>query len=165
MNLIASFLHDPPLLLCDEPTVGVDPQSRNAIFDYLQMLNRDGKTIVYTTHYMEEVERLCTRIAIIDFGKVIGEGTIDELLTGLASEESIRIQKNSATSGKSAVFGTFGSVIDHDHHFELRPKKGFRLSELFSMIEQHDISYTFIELHRPTLEALFLQLTGRRLRD
>jgi len=66
LNLIASLLHDPSLLLCDEPTVGVDPQSRNAIFDYLEMLNREGKTIVYTTHYMEEAERLCTRIAIID---------------------------------------------------------------------------------------------------
>jgi ABC-2 type transport system ATP-binding protein len=70
LNLISSLLHDPPLLLCDEPTVGVDPQSRNAIFDYLQMLNQQGKTIVYTTHYMEEAERLCNRIAIIDSGKI-----------------------------------------------------------------------------------------------
>lgn len=73
LNLVASLLHEPEILLCDEPTVGVDPQSRNAIFDYLQSLNKQGKTIVYTTHYMEEVERLCNRIAIIDAGKVIAE--------------------------------------------------------------------------------------------
>lgn len=165
LNLIASLLHDPPLLLCDEPTVGVDPQSRNAIFDYLQMLNRRGKTIVYTTHYMEEVERLCTSIAIVDSGRVIGEGTIDHLLDKLPYEESIRIQKNPATSAKIDVFRSFGSLIDNEHYYELRPKSDFLLSELFSSVERHHISGKFIELQRPTLEALFLQLTGRRLRD
>lgn len=165
LNLVASLLHDPPLLLCDEPTVGVDPQSRNAIFDFLEMLNRQGKTIVYTTHYMEEVERMCSRVAIIDFGKVIAEGTLDELLERLAYDESITIQKNAATSAKIDVFREFGEVIDENEHYELKPDGQFRLSKLFSRVEESGLDYKYIELHKPTLEALFLQLTGRRLRD
>jgi len=74
LNIIASLLHDPKVLLCDEPTVGVDPQSRNAIFEFLTFLNKQGKTIIYTTHYMEEAERLCSRIGIIDHGKIIALG-------------------------------------------------------------------------------------------
>jgi len=165
LNLVASLLHDPPLLLCDEPTVGVDPQSRNAIFDYLQMLNQQGKTIVYTTHYMEEAERLCNRIAIIDVGKIIAEGTLDQLLEKLTYEESISILRNPATTGKIDVFKQFGTLIDEDDHYELKPKDGFQLSEFFSAVEQNGISYKLVEMHKPTLEALFLHLTGRRLRD
>jgi ABC-2 type transport system ATP-binding protein len=165
LNLVASLLHDPPLLLCDEPTVGVDPQSRNAIFDYLQMLNQHGKTIVYTTHYIEEAERLCNRIAIIDFGKIIAEGTLDELLEKLTYEESISILRNSTTTKKIEVFEQFGTLIDENDHYELKPKDGFQLSEFFSAVEQNGISYKLVEMHKPTLEALFLQLTGRRLRD
>lgn len=165
LNLISSLLHDPPLLLCDEPTVGVDPQSRNAIFDYLQMLNKQGKTIVYTTHYMEEVERLCTRVAIIDSGHVIAEGTLDTLLSRLAYEESIRIQKNPLTMEKLNIFQRFGTVIDNEHHYELKPNGNVKLSDLFASIEQNNLSNKFIELRKPTLEALFLQLTGRTLRD
>jgi ABC-2 type transport system ATP-binding protein len=165
LNLIASLLHDPPLLLCDEPTVGVDPQSRNAIFDFLLRLNAQGKTIVYTTHYMEEVERMCTRVAIIDFGKVIAEGSLDELLDRLAYDESVSIQKNDSTSARLEVFRRFGELVDHPDRFELKPGGGFRLSELFSAVETNGLAYKSIELHKPTLEALFLQLTGRRLRD
>jgi ABC-2 type transport system ATP-binding protein len=165
LNLISSLLHDPPLLLCDEPTVGVDPQSRNAIFDYLQMLNQQGKTIVYTTHYMEEAERLCTRIAIIDAGKIVVEGTLDQLLEKLSYEESISILRNPTTVEKIDVFKQFGTLIDEDDHYELKPKEGFQLSAFFASIEQNGISYKLVEMHKPTLEALFLHLTGRRLRD
>src|SRR5215211_5915403 len=80
LNLIAALLHRPKLLLCDEPTVGVDPQSRNAIFDFLERLNRDGLTVIYSTHYMEEATRLCSRIGIIDHGKLLALGTLDNLL-------------------------------------------------------------------------------------
>jgi len=165
LNLVASLLHDPPLLLCDEPTVGVDPQSRNAIFDYLEMLNQHGKTIVYTTHYMEEAERLCNRIAIIDFGKIIAEGTLDQLLEKLTYEESISILRNPTTTEKIDVFKQFGTLIDENDHYELKPKESFQLSKFFSTVEQNGINYKFIEMHKPTLEALFLHLTGRRLRD
>jgi ABC-2 type transport system ATP-binding protein len=165
LNLVAGMLHDPQILLCDEPTVGIDPQSRNAIFDYLLMLNEQGKTIVYTTHYMEEAERLCKRIAIIDFGKIIAEGTIDELIEKLPYDETVLITKNQITASKIDVLKQFGSIIDADDHFQLKPKTGFQLSQFFESLEKNTISYKFVELHKPTLESYFLHLTGRRLRD
>jgi ABC-2 type transport system ATP-binding protein len=165
LNIIASLLHEPTVLLCDEPTVGVDPQSRNAIFDFLTALNKQGKTIVYTTHYMEEAERLCSRIGIIDHGKIIALGTTDELLENLTYEETIMITKNPTTVERQQVFQEFGTLLEEDDHFELKPAKGFTLSRFFARMEEGGMKYQWIELHRPTLEALFLQLTGRRLRD
>jgi ABC-2 type transport system ATP-binding protein len=165
LNMIASLMHDPKVLLCDEPTVGVDPQSRNAIFDFLTCLNKQGKTIIYTTHYIEEAERLCSRIGIIDHGKIIALGTIDELLERLAYEETIAIIKNPSTAKNKAVFEKFGTLIEEDDHYELKPAEGFLLSDFFAGIEKQGIKYSWVELRRPTLEALFLQLTGRRLRD
>ena len=165
LNIIASMLHDPKVLLCDEPTVGVDPQSRNAIFDFLTGLNKQGKTVIYTTHYMEEAERLCSRIAIIDHGKIIALGTTDELLEKLPYEETIMITRNEITAKYRELFQEFGTLDDVDDHFELKPMNEFTLSKFFARIEEKKIKYQWIELHRPTLEALFLQLTGRRLRD
>jgi ABC-2 type transport system ATP-binding protein len=165
LNIIASMLHDPKVLLCDEPTVGVDPQSRNAIFDFLTGLNKQGKTVIYTTHYMEEAERLCSRIAIIDHGKIIALGTTDELLEKLPYEETIMITRNEITAKHRELFQEFGTLEDIDDHFELKPTNEFTLSKFFARIEEKKIKYQWVELHRPTLEALFLQLTGRRLRD
>lgn len=165
LNMIASMLHDPNIMLFDEPTVGVDPQSRNAIFDFLESLNHQGKTIVYTTHYMEEAERLCNRIAIIDHGNIIALGTTDELLDKLPYDETVVIVKNPSTLEQQNTFSEFGILLEEDDHFELKPKNGFTLSKFFTRIEEKGLKYQWIELHRPTLEALFLQLTGRRLRD
>ena len=165
LNMIASLLHDPPLLLCDEPTVGVDPQSRNAVFEYLELLNSQGKTIVYTTHYMEEAERMCTRIAIIDAGTIIVEGTLDQLLEKLSYGVSISISKNPSTANKIHLLKQFGTLIDEQDRLELKPNEQFRLSDFFSFIEEHGIQSRFIEIRKPTLEALFLHLTGKRLRD
>ena len=89
LNIIASLLHDQKVLLCDEPTIGVDPQSRNAIFDFLVSMNKQGKTIIYTSHYMEEAERLCPRIGIIDHGKIIALDAKDKLLEQLTYEETM----------------------------------------------------------------------------
>ncbi len=165
LNMIASLLHDPKVLICDEPTVGVDPQSRNAIFDFLELLNKQGKTVVYTTHYMEEAERLCNRIAIIDHGNIIALGTTDELLEKLPYDETIIIAKNPSTLEHKPLFRDFGELIEDDDHFELKPANGFVLSKFFSQIEENGLKYKWVELHRPSLEAVFLQLTGRRLRD
>jgi len=165
LNIAASLLHDPKLLLCDEPTVGVDPQSRNAIFDYLIQLNEEGKTIVYTTHYMEEAERLCSRIAIIDFGKIIAEGTLEKLLEKLPYEQTIIINKNHSTADKIELFKSFGNLLNEQEKYELKPFDHLKLSDFFRSMEENDISYQSIDLHKPTLEALFLHLTGRRLRD
>jgi ABC-2 type transport system ATP-binding protein len=165
LNMIASLLHDPLILLCDEPTVGVDPQSRNAIFDFLLNLNEQGKTIIYTTHYMEEAERLCNRIAIIDLGKIIAEGNVKELIQKLPYEQTIVIHKNQLTIHNAELFKEFGSLIDEQDYFELTPSNGLLLSSFFAKIETCGIDYRSIELKKPSLEALFLHLTGRRLRD
>jgi linearmycin/streptolysin S transport system ATP-binding protein len=165
LNLAASILHNPEIILCDEPTVGIDPQSRNAIFEYLEKLNHDGKTIIYTTHYMEEAERLCTRIAIIDFGQIIAMGSMQELLDNLNYKQTIVIIKNPTTVKNSKVFESFGKLIDEEDKFELQPSDGLELSGFFKSMETNGIDYSFINMKKPSLESLFLQLTGRRLRD
>jgi ABC-2 type transport system ATP-binding protein len=165
LNLAASLLHDPKIILCDEPTVGIDPQSRNAIFDYLESLNAGGKTIIYTTHYMEEAERLCSRIAVIDFGHIKSVGTLDELLGGLEYRQTISIAKNPLTEKYINSFNSFGTIIHEPDKFELNPVDGLLLSDLFKKIEETGISYSSVNLKRPSLEALFLHLTGRSLRD
>lgn len=165
LNLAASLLHNPDIILCDEPTVGIDPQSRNAIFDYLQSLNEEGKTIIYTTHYMEEAERLCSRIAIIDFGHIISVGTLSDLLQKLDYKQTISITKNHLTEKHISLFNSFGKVIDEENSFELQPLDELILSDFFHEMEKNGINYSFINFSKPTLEALFLHLTGRSLRD
>ena len=103
LNLAAAVLHDPELLLLDEPTVGVDPQSRNKIFESIESLHRNGRTIIYTTHYMEEAERLCDRIAIMDKGQIVTCGTIPELLA-----------EHSAKNLEDVFLKTTGSTIADD---------------------------------------------------
>jgi|WetSurMetagenome_2_1015567.scaffolds.fasta_scaffold26912_3 ABC-2 type transport system ATP-binding protein len=165
LNLISAMLHSPEILLCDEPTVGVDPQSRNSIFEYLQKLNREGITIIYTTHYMEEAERLCTRIAIIDIGKIIALGTPEELINMLPYKETISFPKNITSKEKINLFNNFGILSSKNEHYELKMDEKTKLSEFFLFLEQNDINHKFIDFHKPTLEELFLNLTGRRLRD
>ena len=165
LNLVAALLHKPKLLLCDEPTVGVDPQSRNAIFEYLESLNRAGLTIIYSTHYMEEATRLCSRIGIIDHGKLHALGTLDELLTRLPFEEEIRFAANHATAAFAAALATHGTLetIEGVHRF--RPRPDYELSAFFTLAESHDLPARLFTSQRPTLEALFLHLTGRSLRE
>ena len=165
LNILASILHRPRLLLCDEPTVGVDPQSRNAIFEYLEDLNRDGMTIVYSTHYMEEATRLCSRIGIIDHGKVLALGTLDELLGELPASEQIRVARNETTAGSIAELRHFGEWAETQEAFVLSPSPEMRLSEFFAALERLRLSYRLVEVERPTLEDLFLHLTGNSLRD
>ena len=165
LNLITALLHKPKVLLCDEPTVGVDPQSRNAIFDFLEKLNTDGLTIVYTTHYMEEAERMCNRVAIIDSGKIIALGTPDELLQMLPTGEHIYITKNEITTANINVFKGYGEVIDNPEKYELRLSKGAKLSSFFASLESANVNVQNVTIQKPTLEELFLNLTGKRLRD
>jgi ABC-2 type transport system ATP-binding protein len=165
LNLAAALLHKPRLLLCDEPTVGVDPQSRNAIFDYLQELNRAGMTIIYSTHYMEEATRLCSRIGIIDHGKILAQGTIDELLARLPFEEEVRFPSTGETAALARGLAGHGelSTIDGVHRF--RPKPAYPMSSFYALAERHSLPARLFTSQRPTLEALFLQLTGRVLRE
>lgn len=166
LNLAVSILHDPKLILCDEPTVGVDPQSRNAIFDMLTDLNRDGKTILYTTHYMEEAERLCNKLAIIDYGKIIAEGTLDYLISLLEKKETIKIRKAPESSKLISTIGKLGKIAETDFYYELIPADHSKLnSEIFNQLENIKIPSHLLELSRASLEDVFLNLTGRRLRD
>lgn len=142
LNLAAALMHDPQLLLLDEPTVGVDPQSRNKIFESIEELHRQGRTIIYTTHYMEEAERLCDRIAIVDAGRLLALGTVAELL---------------------AEHGGPPTLVVTCHGEERRLQTADPLAELNRIAAQSTIDA--FQMERPTLEQVFLRLTGRSLRD
>jgi ABC-2 type transport system ATP-binding protein len=165
LNLVASLLHRPKLLLCDEPTVGVDPHSRNAIFDLLEQLNRDGLTIIYSTHYMEEATRLCSRIGIIDHGKILALGTLDELLAQLSFEDEITFPASDATANFAPKLAPLGTLASANGTHRFRPRPGLRVSEFYALAEEHAVPPRLFAHERPTLQALFLHLTGRTLRD
>jgi ABC-2 type transport system ATP-binding protein len=165
LNLAAALLHEPKLLLCDEPTVGVDPQSRNAIFDYLKELNRAGLTVIYSTHYMEEATRLCSRIGIIDHGRILALGSIDELLSKLPFEEEIRYPSGPETGALAGELAGFGELATLEGVTRFRPKPGYPLSSFYGLTEKHNLPPRLFTSQRPSLEALFLQLTGRTLRE
>lgn len=165
INIVAAILHRPQLLLCDEPTVGVDPQSRNAIFEVVHRLNASGMTIVYSTHYMEEATRLCSRIGIIDHGKLLALGTLDELLMQLPFAEQIRIARNSETSAHLPAFAGLGEFVTLDDAFVLTLRADTRLSDLFGLAEKLGLANRLFQMTRPSLESVFLHLTGKTLRD
>jgi ABC-2 type transport system ATP-binding protein len=166
LNIIASLLHRPKLLLCDEPTVGVDPQSRNAIFEFLERMNREtGLTVIYSTHYMEEATRLCSRIGIIDHGRIHALGTLDELLLKLPFEEEIRFPLSSATEPLASRLAAYGVLERAEGQCRFRPRPGYPLSGFFAETEALGLPPRLFTSQRPTLEAVFLHLTGRRLRE
>ena len=165
LNLAAALLHEPALLLCDEPTVGVDPQSRNAIFDFLEEQNRRGLTIIYSTHYMEEAERLCNRIGIIDRGRILAEGSLDSLLETLPFDEEVRFPMTEATEPLAAAIEAEGTVTRVTEEFRFRPRTGFKLSRFYALSEALGLPTRLFTTQRPTLEAVFLELTGRTLRE
>jgi ABC-2 type transport system ATP-binding protein len=165
LNLVAALLHRPKLLLCDEPTVGIDPQSRNAIFEYLERLNREGLTIVYSTHYMEEATRLCSRIGIIDHGKIHALGTLDELLLQLPFDEEIRFPATDATAPLATQLAVCGEITRIESQYRFRPRPEFKLSAFYAFAEALDLPARLFTSQRPSLEAVFLHLTGRTLRE
>lgn len=165
LNLVAALLHRPKLLLCDEPTVGVDPQSRLAIFEYLEKLNRAGLTIIYSTHYMEEATRLCSRIGVIDHGRILALGSLDELLLRLPFEEEIRFPATAATAALAAAIAPHGEVATSEGQHRFRPRTDFKLSAFFAQAESFGLPPRLFTSQRPTLEAVFLHLTGRMLRE
>jgi ABC-2 type transport system ATP-binding protein len=166
LNLAAALLHNPRILLLDEPTVGVDPQSRNAIFDNLEELKRQGKAIVYTTHYMEEVERMCDRVVIIDHGKVIAEDSCEGLYRMLPGANVLQLQLESAVvpEGLRSVEG-----VEWCEQEDMTLRAG--LSDLnasaavLAWLAAHGCRFHHLTCERADLEAVFLSLTGRSLRD
>jgi len=165
LNLVTALLHRPKILLCDEPTVGIDPQSRNAIFEYLEKLNREGLTIIYSTHYMEEATRLCSRIGIIDHGKLHALGSLSELLTQLPFEEEIRFPTTEATKPLVQQLADHGELQTIEDTYRFRPQQEYPLSSFYQVTESLHLPARLFTSQRPTLEALFLHLTGRSLRE
>lgn len=165
LNLVAALLHRPRLLLCDEPTVGVDPQSRNAIFDFLEARVREGLTVIYSTHYMEEATRLCSRIGIIDHGRIHALGSLDELLARLPFSDEISFPATPATAALAARLVAHGEVRSDGATHRFHPGTGFKTSAFYTLAEEQQLSSRLFVTERPTLEAVFLHLTGRILRE
>ena len=169
LNIACGIAHKPSLIILDEPTVAVDPQSRNNILDGIKKLRDDGATIIYTTHYMEEAEILCDRIIILDKGKIIAEGTSDELKKMANIEEKVTVElkhanpkiiediKNSKNVDNVSLNGNV-LVVTY--------KKGNNnLGKLIEYLKDNKISYEKIFSERPSLNDVFLELTGKELRD
>jgi ABC-2 type transport system ATP-binding protein len=170
LNLAAALLHDPQILLLDEPTVGVDPQSRNAIFENLETLKQRGKTLLYTTHYMEEAERLCDRIVIIDHGSVVANDTLAGLYRRLPVSNVLAIELEGGVDGlRSDQLRSLPEV----RSVELSGatvRVGIRdlsaeTPRVLEWLVAHGHPYRHVESERADLETVFLTLTGRSLRD
>ncbi len=169
LNIACGIAHKPKLIFLDEPTVAVDPQSRHHILEGIKELNRLGATIVYTTHYMEEVEQLCHRIVIIDKGKVIASGTNDELKNMITLDERIGFTLEEDNEKLVDDLKKMNNVI-HVHYEEKTIHVSYQgkddhLKSLIDYLSQNHIQYHQLYSERPTLNDVFLELTGKELRD
>lgn len=169
LNIACGIAHKPKLIFLDEPTVAVDPQSRNNILDGIKKLRDEGATILYTTHYMEEVELLCDRIIILDKGKIIAQGTTEELKDLAKIEEKITVEIENITDEtleKIKDFKTVEEVTLNKNILLVTYKKGNNnLRKLIDFLEENKVTYNKIFSERPTLNDIFLELTGKELRD
>ena len=171
LNIAGALLHDPELILLDEPTVGVDPQSRNAIFENLEELKRRGKTLLYTTHYMEEAERLCDRIVIIDHGRVIADDTLRGLCQRLPAARAAVLELAGAPLPMSAVAhlaslpGIAGGVPSTGGLRIETDDFGASLAQALQVIAGYGVRITSVQTGQTNLEDVFIALTGHALRD
>ncbi|MCM1370583.1 MAG: ABC transporter ATP-binding protein [Clostridium sp.] len=169
LNIACGIAHKPKIIFLDEPTVAVDPQSRNNILDGIKKLRDNGATIIYTTHYMEEVEILCDRIIILNEGKVLATGTLEKLIKISKTEEKITIDVNSFNKSiieYIKILPNVDNIIVNRNNLVITYKKGKNnLEELINFLKESKISYNKIFSERPTLNDVFLKLTGKELRD
>jgi ABC-2 type transport system ATP-binding protein len=168
-NIAVGLLHGPELLVLDEPTVGVDPQSRNAILESVEALGRSGLSVLYTTHYMEEAERLCDRIAVIDAGRIVAEGTRRELIDGLGQGDRVQVTGEGDLDAFAAACRPLpgvSSVEPVPRGIALTVANGAAaLAAVVTAAQHAGVSIHGIELVEPDLEDVFLRLTGKGLRD
>lgn len=169
INIAAGLLHEPEILFLDEPTVGVDPQSRNAIFESVEQLNKEGMTVVYTTHYMEEAQRLCDRIAIMDEGKFMALDTPQALINSLGGgliQLGLENGHRDTVAQKSVGFPSVKAIEQQNGHLLIEANQPQRaLLDVLSVTNQLDAQVTSLQVFEPNLETVFLQLTGKQLRD
>lgn len=169
LNIACGIAHKPRLIFFDEPTVAVDPQSRNKILEGIIELNKNGATIVYTSHYMEEVEQICTRIAIMDGGKNLAIGTKEELKDMIKTGETIQVEILELTEQQKESFRSLPHVYKteyEDNHLKVYYTKGQRnLVRLIDYLKQENISFGRVYSELPTLNDVFLEITGKQLRD
>ncbi len=169
LNVGIGLLHQPKLLILDEPTVGVDPQSRNAILESVEGLSRAGMAVLYTTHYMEEAERLCDRIGIIDHGKLIAEGTRDDLVSLVGEGDQVRLSATGDLAAATADLAARSWVrqakaLDGSIDLVVENARG-ELPTILTEVAAVGVTVRSVEVTEPDLEAVFLHLTGRALRD
>ena len=169
LNIACGIAHKPKLIFLDEPTVAVDPQSRNNILDGIKKLRDAGATVIYTTHYMEEVEILCDKIIILDHGKIIASGTNDSLKDLAKVKEKITIESKEISPKTQDEIGKLKDVINvkyEDGIMQVNYKDAHKnLAELVNLLEKNKVAYDRIYSERPTLNDVFLELTGKELRD
>jgi len=165
LNMAAGLIHQPRLVLMDEPTVGVDPQSRNRIFEMIEALRTQGMTIIYTTHYMEEAERLCDRIAIVDHGRIIALDTREALVHNSFASRSQVLARLEGPPGKVSAWVEMrgGRLVDATAEFTIEGPN--EIAALLEGATAAGLELVDLSLRRPNLESVFLHLTGRELRD
>jgi ABC-2 type transport system ATP-binding protein len=169
LNIAAGLLHAPKLLILDEPTAGVDPQSRNAILENVEKLAAEGIAVLYTTHYMEEAERLCDRVGIIDEGRIIAEGTRRELVSQIGQRDRVELAgrgplRKLAGQAKRLKDVHDATVGDENVQFLVRSGREI-LPKLLEMADKAKVAVSSVEVVEPDLEGVFLHLTGKALRD
>lgn len=167
LNIACGIAHKPKLIILDEPTVAVDPQSRNNILEGIQKLNREGATVIYTSHYMEEVEQICTRIAIMDKGRIIATGTNDELKNMINAGEKITVEVNGYFDAEGIrSLPNVLSIERNDNLLVIKSAKGKNnLTAVLNYLGENKIPYGKIYCELPTLNDVFLEITGKDLRD
>lgn len=168
LNLACGLAHKPELLILDEPTVAVDPQSRNAILEGIMDLNKKGMTVIYTSHYMDEVEQICTRISIIDKGKLLATGDKYELkkLVGLTDTLILKDidMKNLDLSQLESIEG-LGKISLEGSNLSIGIQDNMAMTHIFAYLENNDIFFKGMDINSPSLNDVFLEITGKQLRD
>lgn len=169
LNIGAALLHEPELIIMDEPTVGIDPQSRKHILDTVLELNKKGMTVIYTSHYMEEVEYLCNNICIMDNGKIIAKGSKEELIKSIQSEKTINIKVDNVTDELLKVIKAIEEVTDITCEKNTivvtvsNSKTSF--NKIIDVLSKTGVNINSVDINEPNLETVFLNLTGKALRD
>ncbi len=169
LNIACGIAHKPRLIILDEPTVTVDPQSRNRILEGIQELNRQGSTIIYTSHYMEEVEQICTRIGILDHGRCIASGTKEELKNMIKTGERVTVEAVALNGEQLAAIKNLAHVFSVDYEDQILTVQctgaKHNLIRILNYLQAQDIGFGRVFSELPTLNDVFLELTGKGLRD